>query len=469
MIITLRHLTAIAVSASLLISCRNGEGSAPGQKESLGTVETYVYAASVIPSVRYSVKVNGENQTVISTTEPDFCVFGAGGKVKVEIASYEEHIKSAVVRPLNKNPEYEVENDRITLYMQPYDRFVVEINGSEDGALFVFANPVEQKPADRSNYKYFETGKVYDAGQISLASGQKVYIEGGAIVKGAVSCTGQKNVGLEGCGILDNGDSDQKTVFFNKCDGVSLKNVLVRNRNAWTTFIADSQNIDADGYKVIATFSDKADGSGNENDAFDLMGVAHARIKHGFSYCHDDAFCIKSRKWTYGAENHDIVFEDCIAWNHGSGNSFEIGYELQENVYDIHFKDIFSIHSAGRAEYRRGAIGIHNGAGGKISDISYENVWLEDPKEYGIYMTIIQSNYNIGNDVTWAPGYMENISFKNVHIGKTAYGNFAKGYDSATHALKNIRFEDLFIEGKKAVNATEAGFKTLTNADISFK
>ncbi len=467
-----RKYPIIVLAGLMLLSCGNKEkGSAqPPEPEQLGTVETYRYAPEVIPSTRFSVKVNDEVQMVQETAEPDFCLFGAEGKVKVEVRSYVTKIKTAVVRPLYKNAEFSVADDRVILYMEPGDRYVLEINGDEATPLFLFANVLEQKPADRSGYMYFEAGKVYDKGLISLDSNQKIYIEGGAIVKGNVNCVGRENVGIEGCGILDDGDSDERAVTFHKCTGVTLGSVLVRNRNYWTTLVVESQNVRAEGYKVIATFSDKDDGSGNENDGFDIMGCSDVRVKGCFAYCHDDAFCIKSQKWTFSAESCDIVIEDCIAWNRDCGNSFELGYELGRDVHDITFRNNCAVHSAGSAkEFRRGAIGLQNGAGGKVSDILYENMWLEDPKEFGIYMTIIKSSYNIGNGVEWTPGSIENVTFRGVHLGAMPpKGNFAAGYDTQ-HVIKGIVFEDLTIAGKKVSTAAEAGFKTYKNVEATFK
>lgn len=458
-----------------LLSCGSGKsGDGPEVKQpsgELGKVETYRYSPSVIPSTRFTVSVNGENQLVHETPEPDFCLFGADGRVKVEVRSYVKKIESAVVRPLYRNVEYNVGDDRLTLYMEPGDRFVVEINGDEASPLFLFANPVEEKPSDRSCYKYFEAGGVYDAGQITLDSNQKVYIEGGAVVKGYLSAVGRENVGIEGCGILDDGDNDSRTVTFYKCKGVTMKNVLVRNRNNWTTFIVESTGVRAEGYKVVATASDKADGSGNENDGFDVMGCNDVIVKSCFAYCHDDAFCVKSQKWGYSGETYDVEFDDCVAWNRNCGNSFELGYETGKDVHDVVFRNVCAVHSAGSAkEFRRGAIGLQNGAGGRVHDILYENMWLEDPKEYGIYITIINSGYNIGNDVTWTPGYIEGITFRNISLGvMPPKGNFIAGYDSAEHSIKGVVFENLSIAGKKVTTASEAGFKTFKNTDAIFK
>ena len=430
-------------------------------------VDTYVYADKLSPSTLYDVLVNGESQFVYPTPEPHICAFGCDGEVEVVIRSKTAHMECAAVRPLNKDYPWSLQNDTLRIRLSPYDKAVVELNGSEENPLFIFANPIENnKPSKEDpSVRYFEAGKVYEAGRLNLESGQTLYIEGGAVVSGCIDLEEKDNVTIDGCGILNCHPGKSRGIFALRCKNLSLKNIIEINQDNWTTFFAECEGLRSDNYKAIASISE----NGAENDAFDILGCHDVQVRHGFSYCHDDAFCIKCRKWNYGGPSSDILIEDCIAWNCKRGNSFEFGYELQEDATRITFRNIWAIHSAGNDNvYRRGAIGLHNGAAGNISDVLYENVWLEDPKEYGIHMIIMESDYNIGTGVQWSPGTISNVTLRNVHIGKRPpEGNFIHGYDAEEHMINGIHFEGLWIEGKHILSAEEGDFD-INNAEVYF-
>ena len=438
-----------------------------------GKVETYGYSPAAKPSTFFAVNVNGESQYVYPTPEPHLALFGCEDEVIVEISALKEKVKSVAVRPLSKNYAYTIKGNVITLAMKPLDRIVVEINGDEANPLFLFANPIEASedkpdPAD-PNVIRFEAGKIHTRSSIALKSGQKLYIEGGAIVNGAVTMRGASDVEISGGGILNCDVMGSRAIFAEKCTGVTIKDLTVLNTDSWTTFLAECSDISISNYKIVATAS-SANEWGNQNDALDLLGCENAKIEHCFGYCHDDVFCIKSQKWSYSGKTTGISFTDCIAWNVGSGNSFEIGYETNRDVSDVSFRDIYSIHSAGRPdELRRGAIGIQNGAGGKVSNILYENVYIEDAKEFAIYMRILKSSYDIGTGVEWTPGYIEGITLRNVRLLKQApRGSVIMGYDASGHAIKDVSFDGVWVDGKKVSSAAEAGIR-VTNASVDFK
>ena len=89
--------------------------------------------------------------------------------------------------------------------LSPGDEAVVEINGSEENSLFIFVNPLETDRPDPSDpdVVYFKAGSVSSRPDIDLKSGQTLYIEGGAIVKGNIKANGADNISIRGCGIID--------------------------------------------------------------------------------------------------------------------------------------------------------------------------------------------------------------------------------------------------------------------------
>ena len=473
----------LALSLSWLGACENpstgnsggDQPNEPAEWENT-VVENYQYSPTIKPSTYYGVEVNGQSVKTLPTTEAHVSVFGCDGVVKVEVTPYRESIEKVVVRPISKNYVYTHDASKVTLYLRPYDRVVVEINGNEETPLFVFANPLEEgvRPQEGdANVTYYKAGKIYGSSGAThtIASGHTVYIEGGAVVEGSFVFEGKENVTLAGCGILDSRESSQQAVKIGRTNGLTIENITVLNRDNWTTYLYENNNILLKNYKVVAVATTHHE-YGAENDACDLLGCTNAVIKHGFSYCHDDAFCIKSQKWLVSGVVDNIEFEDCLAWNVGGGNSFEVGYELNQNVSNIRFRNIYAIRTAGRTPtLRRGALGVQNAAGGKVSNISYDGVWVEDPREYGIYMRILKASYEIGNGVEWSPGQIDGVSVKNAHfLVQPPYGFHFEGYDADVHRLKNITLENITIAGKRLTesNASTMGV-VIKNADVTIK
>ena len=467
-------LYKITVFSVLLImsGCSSSEGKndpVSDDHSANGKVMVYTYSSSVKPSTYYTVKVQEQDAFVLPTSEPQICSFSCEGKVKVEVTPLRTQATSAMVRPVTKNYEYSVSNGNVILYLEPYDRVVVEINGDEENPLFLFANPMEtDKPSgDNADVLYYKAGTVTSESILSLKSGQTLYVEGGAILKGCVWAQNCSDVTIKGCGIIDARDNSDKVVFFNHVTDGTIENVTVLNSTGWTTLLTQSSNITSDNYKAVAVASSNS--AGNQNDAFDVLGCSGVKVTRGFSYCHDDAFCVKSQKWIYNAETKDVSFEDCIAWNKECGNSFEVGYETNQNVSKVSFKDVYAIHSAGkRTPLRRGGIGVHQGAGALISDLTYENVYIEDPKEYGVYIRIMNSGYDIGTGEVWQPGLIKGVTLKNVRfLSKPPYGNVIQGYDSS-HRIEGIKFENLHIGDDLITNQNAGSYFTISNAEVTF-
>lgn len=396
-----------------------------------GELQTYVYEPALKRSTRFAVAIQGALQHVYPTTEQHICTFGCSDTVTVVVESPAEHISEAVIRPIAKNARWELKDDKIYLRMAPKDRYVVEINGAAENTLLLFANPIDNaKPAkDSPDVVFFEAGKSYDQGKITLKSGQTLYLEGGAFVNGHIYAENATDIKILGPGMLNCFPGNENAVNIKKSSGVEMRDLIVLNTSAYGIRCGESSDIVADNVKSYACASELTT-DGVENDSFDIHACCNVRHLHCFCYCHDDTYCIKTEKWQFSGKCDNVLYEDCIGWNVLGGNTFEIGWETGQDVSNVTYRDIYSVHSARYGTnnvYRKGAVTIHNMAGGTVSGIRYENVWIEDPKVYAICFRIANSgNVNIGDGKTWSPGKITDVKMKNVHIAaleQTKFGN----------------------------------------------
>jgi len=449
-------------------------------------VESYTYSPDVVQSSRYAVSVQGKPVTVLQTPEPDVAIFGADGEVTVKIQCLGFVPDTVTVRPIAKNYKYSLQGNEITLTLKTGDRVSVEpgrgdynIEWRDNKPLFIFVNPLEKeavaKARKNGNTVFYEAGKIHRVGLIPMSEGKNVYIQGGAIVEGYVDTrdaySGYK---LEGCGVLDGNLADGVTfpkknaVRIENCNKLILRNLTIFNMDYWTTYVVHCDHTLLDNIKVVATFSHIANGTGCENDGIDICGSRDVLVKGCFAYCHDDAFCIKSSTPTCTRLSSKNYFEDCVAWNVDSGNSFEIGYRISGGVDDCHFKDIYAIHSGHRpkSNFRRSGLSIHAGSDGTLSNLTYENVWIEDPAEYTININVFKTPYK---SYEWAPGKIENVKINNLHILKNApLGGVIKGYDE-DHLTQNIAFTNVWLCGEKVTDFQSGDIRDVKySKNISF-
>ncbi|MBR3681876.1 MAG: hypothetical protein IKD05_03530 [Tidjanibacter sp.] len=410
------------------------------------------------------MKANDQDVFVYPTPEPHIATFGANGLVKVEIKYHKVNVESVEVRPLTKKHPYTFDRDGVTVWLNPLDQVSIEINGDLDNPLFVFVNPLEEnKPnPDDENVRYFKAGEVYNVGGTRFTDDNtSVYIEGGAVVEGCIVFQKSDNVSIGGYGILRSPKDTGSSLRFESCTNVKVDGIFHENYDGWSIAFLCNKDVDVNNYKVVAPYG--LPPYGVNNGGLNILATENAVVKNSWAYAHDDAFMVKSQKFSWIGETKNVYFENCIGWNVEAGNSFEIGYETEQNVSDIHFKDIYSIHSevGPRGVMRRAAVSIHQAAGGTISNVTYENVYIEDPMEHGIYLSILKAGYSIGDGVEWKPGVIDGVSFKNVYFYKDApEGNLILyGTDRDVHTVKNLSFENFYIKGVKINSLKEAGCK----------
>lgn len=427
--------------------------------------EVYDYPSEIDLSDKYSVTVEGLDATVINANkgglslvptdpsimgengdEPHFSAFGADVPVTVKIKFLDGAPSHVDVRPLSKNYRYDLSSDEMTITLNTYDRITVEADGDTDSPLFIFVNPVEQEAlhqAKNNHYtKVYEAGQVYDVGEISFLRKDHIYIQGGAVVKGYVyDLRETENVSIRGCGILDGrGYGKRDGVRIASSESLNIENIILLNRTYWSLRLDLCNSALVDNVKVIAVCpeNDRWD----ENDAFHLIGCTNTTLRRCFGYSWDDAFNIGTTFNTTSRESYGCTISDAIAWNVHPGNSFEIGWLINEDNHDHRLENCYAIHSGTKeAKNYRAGVSIHNEGTGNIYNISYDNIYIEDPTEHGIYLGLFKNDEGIGQ--------LHDITLTNVNILKIPpRGITFRGLDTE-HMVRNITFNGLYIEGTK--------------------
>lgn len=491
------YLGLIALAAIMQVACTSCTNDSSGGTDTTPEVnyaeevEYYNFSPRLPESQIYAVKAAGEFIKVFPTYEPHLAWIGAGeGKVRFEVSLQSGRVEEAVVRPLGKDYSYSIVDGRLVIDLQKYDRVSVEINGDIENPLFIFVNPIDRdRPSkDDPSVKYFEAGKIYDGGHMVLSEECKeVYLEPGTYVKGNILGVDLEGVKIHGGGFLDATGYPGRYGEFYQPFGLAL----CRCRNSeisdftslfadggWCSLYTNCHNSTITNVKTLGLNS--APGVKTNNDSMDIIGGINVRVSKCFMRGHDDVYCLKSQKFKLKGDDVDgIFYDDCIGWNVDAGNTFEIGYETQLDIRNVHYSNIYAIHSGtSGTDMRRAALSIHNGGAGTISDVTYENAYIEDAMEFAVYLACLKHSYNIGFEddantvpITYSPGRIKGVTYTNINVlaVRPDKGDCVIcGYD-AEHGVSDVTFSGFSYLDRKITSLEDPVWSIKKNcSDIRF-
>ncbi|HSP41469.1 MAG TPA: hypothetical protein VLO11_01235, partial [Luteolibacter sp.] len=187
-------------------------------------------------SAVYRTTVDGEPVAALQTQRGAILSFGMCGPVEVRV-ELQEAPKEIVIRPLSADITAQAEGTSFRFTLPRPMNLSVEIDGKLADPLLIFANPELKAPGrDDPKVKFFEAGRIHDAGEILLGDGETLYLEGGAVVRGVVRAHNAANVSIRGAGILDSSNRTRKTnkLVLRECRDAAIENIILLDPLGWT-------------------------------------------------------------------------------------------------------------------------------------------------------------------------------------------------------------------------------------------
>ncbi|MBE6731582.1 MAG: hypothetical protein E7564_07835 [Ruminococcaceae bacterium] len=457
-----------------------------------GAPETDIYSVAIngkkaklnfarVSAFPFNTPWPGHQRPLDQTEEAAFVSFESDGEVYLKVNFCKDFAK-AVVRPLSKNIEPEIDEDgSIRFSLKETGAYTLELDGSHN-ALHIFFNPVrdfkkeadEDKKNGRTVYYYGE-GE-HNIGDIDLPSHSTVIIDAGAIVYGSFSSFDTEDVKIKGYGIIDGSkeirttenlllptiyeylnDEAKKVVskyknnwYFDKdkvlfdnfmkatkclkgqirfyfCKNIEVEGVIMRDSSTFCLIPACCDNVLIDNVKTIGMWRYNSDG-------IDIFNSSNIIVKNTFLRNFDDCMVIKGIVGWDKRNNENIIVENCVIWCDW-GSALEIGAETNAPEYrNIIYRNCDIIH--GQSSMMR----IHHHNYADIHHVLYENINCEYTKyqESGIIQNsddeVYFSKQNSGHPnlidlpITGNKLYGRNgekgithdISFKNIRVYKDA-------------------------------------------------
>ena len=439
----------------------------------LAGIHTFVAAASKLviydtpenmeAAPEFKLEVDGRNVFVYNTRSAAFAYFSFEGKVNVKI-TFTSPVYHFDIRPKSQNITGELYRKQVQFSLDNPANLSVEINKNLKRPLFIFASPLERDVPSKADKDvlFFEAGKIHTPGEVMIKSGQTIYIEGGAVVRGHLKTDGSKNVKITGRGILDNRlytKGQFRPVEINQSEQVEVSGIIIAESRHWSCASHASKHVVYDNLKVVS--------SNDWDDGIDIVGSQHVLVNNCFIQSKDDCIAVKAgpqyfTNFSSEFNVNDIVIQHSVLWNGDWGNALEIGFETRaDTIKNITFRNCDIIHVEGP----EGTFTIHNGDRAVVTNVLYEDIRVEDSHGWLIDFRILKSRYSKDNQ----RGKIENVRFNNIHVEGEHYPSSQILGFSDTYNIKNITLENFYIHGNRITSTYDGMISSVHLENLEFK
>ena len=358
------------------------------------------------------------------------------GKVEVQVKSIAQDIRSFKVRPDSYGIKARQEGNTLTFSLDRPRYISVEINGNNYQNLQLFADNILEKPKvkKKTDLMYFGPG-VHDfkGDSIHIPSGKTVFIDNGAVIKGWLSTYGSHDVKILGHGIVMPGHHEGIMVRYSK-------NILIDGPLTTQLPIGGSDSVTVRNAKVMSWYG--------WGDGFNIFASANVYQEHLFARTSDDCSTIYCTRKNYHGGCRNITIKDCVYWA-DVAHPIMIGLHSEtpeDEVIDNVLYDGIEIleHAENQIDYQ-GCIGINNGDNIMVKNVTFQNFNIDNIRRGMLFN--IRVCYN--KKYCSAPGRgIQNITLRNIaYRGSAPNMGIIAGYDQS-RMVKNVRFENLTINGK---------------------
>lgn len=419
---------------------------------STDSLELYRPADNAPTSADYLVTVNGRPVHVYDSEAAAYCIFSFTGTVELRIVVRENH-KDIILRPFHNAPQTRWDGNVVSFTLDRPAKLCFDPPWKERRPLFLFAGAPETDVPDPSdpNVKFFEGGKVHEAGVITLASGQTLYIAGGAIVRGCIEAVDAQQVRVAGRGILDGAGAPRgrgrRLMYFGKCVNVDISGITTVATPSWTIMLHRCKGCRVHDVREIGWVVG--------SDGVDIVASHDVTVEDCFLRNNDDCIAVKAFPGYRQviAENEpapvpltvqNVTVRDCVFFNAHAGNVMEIGFELRSDlVKDIVFRncDVIAAHGEG------GVFTIHNGDHAMVENVLYEDIRVEHYYDRFVDFRVLRSRYSRDEE----RGRIRNVTLRNIRAAGNTYNclSLLGGFDEC-HLVEDITFENVTVGERHA-------------------
>lgn len=375
-----------------------------------------------------------------------FANFDMAGAVTVRVVS-KRSLRNVVIRPQSSGIVPTLQDDHtMTLTLDRPRKLSIEPDGKR-GPLLLFANPLETKAlkSNDENVIYYGPG-VHKPEKIVVASGQTLYLAGGAVVKAEVLVQGS-NIRICGRGILDGSDWEWRKgpvgnlIAIRNSSDVEIEGITLRGSSHWTIVAKSSRHVTVRSVKLCNSRVQNDDGI-NPCNSQDVL------ITDCFIRSDDDCVAMKGLDFAGADSNVErITVESSILWC-DRARIFLLGHESRAAfMRDITLRNLDIIH------FTMTPFLFEPG-----EDMRLENVTVEDIRMHGegqrefIRLRPVVNQYMHKK----VPGFIRDVRFRNITI-EGQPGDYLVQIEGADeeHDVRAVTFENVLVNGQTLTRGSE--------------
>jgi regulation of enolase protein 1 (concanavalin A-like superfamily) len=371
----------------------------------------------------YRVQVDTDTKQNASMVYFDF-----DGTVELEVLKNNGKFDQASVAPLSSTVKTVRKGARLRMTLTKPERFSLQFDDDRLRNLHIIAGkPPEPRP-DGDNVVYFGPGvHTPPPGQdaFPIKSGQRVYMEGGAVLRGSFDLTSVSDVKISGRGLLwDPG----RAIDLEKAADIDVSDLIVVNSDrkdaARVMNIRNSKNVSVRG---VTGFT-----SGKWSDGINISTSQHVKVRDGYLRVSDDAVVV-------------YAVADCPICRQKAAQTGVIDPNPPGDTFDIDVRDMRVWVDVAHALYV-GHFG-DNGDPRTIRDITFDNIDVanldEDDPDWEGVMAIYSGDSTLTRNVTFSNIRVDRIEegkLINIVAGHNPRYNKAPGRGIDGVTLRNITF-----------------------------
>lgn len=413
----------------------------------------------------YRVQVDTDTKSNASMVYFDF-----SGTVEVEVQKNNGMFSQASAAPLASGVTWQRQGSILRFKLDKPQRFSIQFDDDRLHNLHVIAGRLPPSRPQGSNVLYFGPGlHTPPAGfdYFPVKSGQRVYLAGGAVLKGSFDLKGVDDVQITGRGLLwDPG----RAIDLEKASRVTVSDLIIVNSDrrdaARVINIRNSHNIDVG---EITGFT-----SGKWSDGINISTSQHVKVHDSFLRVSDDAVVVyaiadcplcRQRAAKTGipdinppGDTFDIQVRNMRLWG-DVAHALYIGHfgdnDRPRTIRDVIFDNIDVANMDEDDPEWEGAIAAYSGDSTLIKNITFSNIRI-DRIEEGKLISITAGRSERYN--SRAGRGIQNISIKNVsYTGDGMPGRSVIRGLSPASAVSGISIEALRIGDTPVHSPADAG------------
>jgi polygalacturonase len=381
--------------------------------------------------------MNALHKTNVSKTTA-WVNFSFSGKITVKVTKLQGKIDFCQVLPRSKNIQVTTQNNQVSFDITQQGHYSVEFQKGIviDDPLLIFANPLETNVPEKGdpNVIRFEDGYHEIGDKYVIPSHKKVYISGGAYIKGQFFSDNVADVSITGRGILSGEDYPARTADH-----------MIVLRNAQNTYLEGITIIHAPRYMIAIS------GTKSHIDNVKMMGWwfstdgisagENTVIENCFFKINDDAIKLYSS---------NTVVRNNVIWQMENGAVFMISWNGSRDFGNCQVvnNDVIRVEHEWDNENLAVICAVHGGKA-HISNFLFDDLRI-DNANWRVFHIITKPN-RWGK---WDPqkGSISDMTFRNItYYGQQKIKSLIMGHDTQ-HLVSNMTFENIYFNDKKVID-----------------